>query len=93
MGSNTTQRQAQSILLGGKVKEYLTWSLVVTCRPCSAPRTVPLAELPPELTIMQATMRMRCRTCRGQVYAAALDNNIPGWRSRVVHIWGPGSYG
>jgi hypothetical protein len=93
MASNTTQRQAQSILLGGKVKEYATWSLIVTCRPCGSPRTVPLADLPPELTIMQAMMRMRCRTCSGRIEAATLDNNVPGWRSRVVQVWGPGSYG
>ena len=70
MASNTTQRQAQSILLGGKVKEYATWLLIVTCRPCGSPRTVPLSELPPELTIMQAMMRMRCRTCRSMATAA-----------------------
>jgi hypothetical protein len=59
-----------------KVKEYATWSLIVTCRPCNAPRTVPLADLPPELTIMQAIMRMRCRTCCGRAEAAALDDNV-----------------
>jgi hypothetical protein len=93
MASNTTQRQAQSILLGGKVKEYATWSLHASCRQCNASRAVPLSELPQELTIMQAMMRMRCRTCHGQVHAATLNNNIPGWRARVVQVWGPGSYG
>ncbi len=69
--------------------------MVADCRlqACGAVRTVPLATLPPELTILQALMRMRCRTCRGRVEAAAIDNNAPGWRGRVVKIWGPGSYG
>jgi hypothetical protein len=53
-------------------------------------RTVPRAEQPPELTIMQAMMRMRCRTCRGRVETAALDNNASGWRVRVVQIWRAG---
>jgi len=79
--------------LGAKVREYASWSLNVSCRPCSVERTIPLAELPPELTIMQALMRMRCRTCHSQAHAAALDNNVPGWRGRVVQVWGPGSYG
>lgn len=93
MASNTSQRQAQSILLAAKIKEYATWSLTVSCRPCSTVRTVPLAELPPDLTIMQTLMRMRCRTCHSQVHAAALDNGVLGWRGRVVQVWGPGSYG
>ena len=50
-------------------------------------------ELAPDLTIIQALMRMRCRTCRGRVEAAILDNNLSGWRGRAVRIWGPGSYG
>jgi hypothetical protein len=78
MASNTTQRQAQSILLGGKVKEYATWSLHASCRQCNASRAVPLSELPQELTIMQAMMRMRCQTCCGRAEAAALDDNVPG---------------
>lgn len=65
MASNTTQRQIQGILLASKVQDYATWSLIVACRLCPSPRTIPLAELPPAVTIMQAMMRMRCRTCRG----------------------------
>jgi hypothetical protein len=42
---------------------------------------------------MQALMRMRCRTCRGRVEAALLDNNVKGWRAQIVKVWGPGSYG
>ena len=92
MASNTSQSQARSIMLRAKVTDYATWSLIVTCRAC-APRTVALATLPPELTIMQALTRMRCRACQGKVEAAAIDNNVPGWRTRCVKIWGPGSYG
>jgi len=62
-------------------------------QPCGTPRTVPLVALPPELTILQALMRMRCRTCRGRVEAAVMDNQVPGWRGRVVKVWGPEAYG
>ena len=75
------------------MREYASWSLNVSCRLCSVERTIPLAELSPELTIMQALMRMRCLACHSQVHAAALDNTVPGWRGRVVQVWGPGSYG
>jgi len=50
------------------------------------PRTIPLAELPAELTIMQTLTRMRCRTCRGRVEVAVMDNQVPGWRGRVVKV-------
>ena len=93
MSSNTSQTKALSILHRAKVADYAAWSLFVTCRPCDAPRTVPLATLPPDLTIIQALMRMRCRTCRGRVEAAILDNNLSGWRGQAVRVWGPGSYG
>ncbi len=93
MASNTSQAKVLTILHRAKVAEYTTWSLIVACQPCSAVRTVPLATLPSELTIIGALMRMRCRTCRGRVYAAALDNNVAGWRGRVVRVWGPGAYG
>jgi len=93
MASNTTQRHIQGILLASKVQDYATWSLIVACRLCPSPRTIPLTELPQELTIMQAMMRMRCWACRGGVEAALLDNNVKGWRARIVKVWGPGSYG
>ena len=91
MSSNTSQAKALSILHRAKVADYAAWSLVVTCRPYDAPRTVPLAGLPPDLTIIQALMRMRCRTCRGRVEAAILDNNLSGWRGRAVRVWGRGA--
>lgn len=93
MASNTSQRKAQSILLNAMVAEYASWSLLVTCKPCGTARTVPMAELPAELTIMRVLLRMRCRTCQDGVAAAALDNGVRGWEARVVRIWGPGSYG
>ena len=92
MASNTSQSKALSILHRAKVAEYATWSLVVTCWPCDMPREVALATLPPDLTIIQVLMRMRCRTCRGRVEAALLDNGLPGWRGKAVRVWGPGSY-
>ena len=93
MSSNISQAKLRSILHRAKVADYAAWSLFVTCRPCDAPRTVPLASLPPDLTIIQALMRMRCRACRGRVEAAILVNNLSGWRGRAVRVWGPGSYG
>lgn len=93
MASNISRSKALSILHQAKVAEYATWSLIVTCRPCDAPREVPLAALPPDLTIIQALMRMRCRACRGRVEAALLDNGLRGWRGQAMRIWGPGSYG
>ena len=93
MASNTSQRKAKSILLKPTVGEYASWSLLVTCRPCGMPRTLSMATLPANLTIMQLLTRMRCRTCRDQVAAAALDNGVRGWEARVVRVWGPGSYG
>jgi len=93
VSSNTSQREMQSLILGAKVQTYASWSLHASCRPCGTTRTIALTTLPPELTIMQTIMRMRCRACRGQVEAAALDNQVPGWRARVVRVWGPGSFG
>lgn len=83
----------QGLILSATVQSYASWSLHVACRPCGTTRTLALATLPPELTVMQVLMRMRCRTCRGRVEAAAMDNQVPGWRGRVVRVWGPGSYG
>jgi len=75
-----------------KREELVAWLQgVMPEQACSAVRTVPLAIQSPELTIMQALMRMRCRACGGRV--VALDNNVPGWRARVVKVWGLGSYG
>lgn len=91
MASNTSQRKLQHLVLGAAVQTYANWSLQVACRPCGTTRTLALATLPPGLTIMQALMRMRCRTCHGQVEAAA--NQVPGWRGRVMRVWGPGNYG
>lgn len=62
MTSNTSQSKALSILHRARIADYATWSLILTCRPCDALREVALATLPPELTILQALMRMRCRT-------------------------------
>ena len=92
MASNTSQRKLQRILLAAPVHEYSTWTLLVICAPCGQPRSVPLAELPPGLTIMAVLLRMRCRSCKGKVAAALLDNGLPGWRARVIRVWGPGSY-
>lgn len=88
-----SQAKTLSILHRAKVAEYAIWSLIVGCKPCGAVRTLPLASLPPDLTILQALMRMRCRDCRSRVEAAAMDNQVPGWRGRFVQVWGPGSYG
>ena len=49
MSSNTSQAKALSVLHRAKVADYAEWSLFVTCRPCDAPWTVPLAALPPDL--------------------------------------------
>ncbi len=93
MAAIISQNTARSMMLRAKVAEYATWALVVTCRPCDAPREVPLAALPPDLTINQVLLRMRCRACRGRVEAALLDNGLRGWRGQAMRIWGPGSYG
>ena len=93
MTSNTSQRKAQSVLFRATVGKYASWSLLVTCRPCGTPRTLPMAELPADITIMRMLLRLRCRTCRDGVAAAALDNGVSGWEARVVRVWGPGSYG
>jgi len=75
-------------------EELVAWLQgVMPEQACSAMRTVPLAIQPPELTTMQTLMRMRCRACRGRVVVAALDNNVPRWRARMVKVWGLGSYG
>lgn len=92
MASNTSQSKALSILHRARVAEYADWTLVITCRPCNVPREIPLASLPPDLTIIQVLMRMRCRACRGRVEAAILDNGLSGWRGKAVRVWGPGSY-
>ena len=93
MSSNTSQRKMQSLILGAKVQEYATWSMHVSCQPCGTTRTIPLSTLPPELTVMQIIMRMRCGACRGQVEAAAIDNQVPGWRAWIMRVWSPGSFG
>lgn len=93
MASNTSQRKAQSLILAARVTTYATWALHVTCGPCGMAKSVPMATLPPELTVMQVLMRMRCRSCGGKVETAAIGNQVPDWRSRVVRIWGSGSYG
>jgi len=93
MSSNTSQRRAQNLILAARVAEYASWTMIVSCATCSPARTVPMATLPTELTIMQAMLRMRCRSCHGQVVAAALDNGVPGWRGRTVRLWGAGAHG
>lgn len=93
MSSNTSQRKMQSLILAATVQEYATWSMHVSCRPCDTTRTIPMSTMPASLTIMQTIMRMRCSACGGQVEAAAIDNQVPGWRARVVRVWGPGSFG
>ena len=65
--------------------------MLVACARCDTPRTVPLAELPPDLTIMRELLRLRCQACRGWIGTATLDNGLPGWRRRIVKVWGPGS--
>lgn len=92
MAANISQRRVRTNILGSPVRHFATWSLLLACARCDLARTVPMAELPPDLIIMQALLRMRCRTCQGRVEAAALDNGQPGWRGRVVKIWGPGSF-
>lgn len=78
MSSSTSQRRIQAILLRATVQNYSTWSLLVVCAPYAVPRTIPLVELPPELTIMRVLLRLRCRTCRARVETAALHNGVPG---------------
>ena len=73
------------------ITDYRDWRLIADCGACG-PRSLPMRELPAG-TVMQALLRLRCRSCRGQVASAALTNDMPGWRGRVVQIWGPGSYG
>lgn len=80
------------MILSAKVTDYASWVLLASCRPCDATRILPMAGLPQDATVMQVLMRMRCRTCRGRVEAAALDNQALGWRGRIVKVWGPGSY-
>ncbi len=92
MGSNTSQRKAQTIILAARVDDYREWWLTVDCGSCG-PRDVPLATLLPEQTISQMLRRLRCQSCGSRVASAAMANNLPGWRGRVVRIWGPGSYG
>lgn len=93
VSSNTSQRKMQSLILGAKVQTYASWSMHASCRSCGTTRTIPLAILPPDLTIMQMLMRLRCRACQGKVEAAAIDNQVLGWRGRTVRLWGPGSFG
>jgi hypothetical protein len=88
MASNTSQGTTQNLVLASNVGDYATRSLIVACGSCRSLRTIPLAELPAEPTIMQAMMRMHCRSCRGRVEAALLDNNVKGWRARVMKILG-----
>ncbi len=44
----------------------------------------------PATTVMQALLRLRCRSCGGKVASAALTNDLPGWRGRVVRSLGSG---
>ena len=93
MSSNTSQRRAQKLLLAARVAEYTSWTIIVSCAACTPARTLSMATLPAELTVMQAIMRMRCRSCHGRVVAAALDNGVRGWRGRVGRLWGAGAHG
>ena len=93
MSSNTSQRRSQNLILAARVADYVSWTIIVSCAACSPAKTVPMASLPAELTVMQAMMRMRCRICHGRVVAAAIDNGVPGWRARTVRLWGAGAYG
>ena len=79
MGSNTSQRKAQTIILAAKVAEYQAWWLIADCGSCG-PRDIPLATFLPEQTISQVLRRLRCASCRGKVASAALCNALPGWR-------------
>ncbi len=79
MAANISQRRVRTSILASPVRDFATWSLLVTCARCDLARTVPMAELPPDLPIMQALLRMRCRTCLGRVEAAALPV-VFAWR-------------
>jgi hypothetical protein len=91
MCSNTTQRKAQAAILRAAVADYSGWRLITDCGACG-PRSMASRELPP-VTMMQVLLRLRCRSCGARVASAALANDLPGWRGRVVRIWGSGSYG
>ena len=93
MSSNTSQRRAQNLMLTARVAEYASWTIIVSCAGCTPAKTLSMATLPAELTVMQAMMRMRCRSCHGRVVAAAMDNGVPGWRGRTVRLWGAGAHG
>lgn len=91
MGSNTTQRKAQAVILRAAVADYRDWRLIADCGACG-PRSLPMRDLP-AATVMQVLLRLRCRSCGSRVASSEMTNDLPGWRGRVVRIWGPGSYG
>jgi len=45
MGSNTTQRKAQAVILRAAVADYRDWRLIADCGACG-PRSLPMRELP-----------------------------------------------
>lgn len=92
MGSNTTQRKAQAVILRAAVAEYREWRLIADCGACG-PRSLPMRELPATASVFQILRRLRCQSCGGRVATAAIENDRPGWRHQVVKVWGPGSYG
>ena len=92
MASNTSQRKAQSELLRSQVRDHPGGRLWVACRACPKPRTILLAKLPAELTLMRVLVVMRCRHCRGQVVAAVLDDGMVGGHGVGVRLWGPGAH-
>ena len=52
---------------------------------------MPIRDLTTSATMMQILLRLRCQSCGSGVASAAMTNDLPGWRGRVVRIWGPGS--
>ncbi len=94
MAANTSQRRAQSIILGSEVEKFRAWFLIVDCGQCG-PGAVAMSKLPVDVTVWRVLLRMRCRVCGRGVDRASIDNAAQGSGRRVVKVWGlgPGSQG
>ena len=84
--------------------DYASWRLVATCRGCCTCRrrvsdcgkcpasAMAASHLPPDTTFATVLRRLRCAKCGSGADRAFLDNEAPGWRRRIVRVWGQGAH-
>ena len=104
MGANISKQRLVCEALSAMVAAYPGWHLVVTCRQCCGcirrlrdcgncpARTLPMAAMPPGITVRHLLDRLRCRECRARpdrvwlCWPDKLD-----WRRRTLCVKGRGS--